>query len=107
MAGVLEQTLAVAGVVITLFAFSKLAGVLVILALIPPLVSARILRKVQIGMWEVRGKLFGRERYLLALLVRERLPPRTQAWAPVNGWRTWWMPHGARWWWSGTRCLRP
>lgn len=72
VAGVLEQTLAVVGVVITLFAFSKLAGVLVILALIPPLVSAKILGKVQIGMWEGLGKLFGRERYLRDLLVREK-----------------------------------
>jgi ATP-binding cassette, subfamily B, bacterial len=72
VAGVLEQTLAVVGVVITLFAFSKLAGLLVILALIPPLVSAKILGKVQVGMWEGLGKLFGRERYLRDLLVREK-----------------------------------
>lgn len=72
VAGVLEQTLAVVGVVITLFAFSKLAGLLVILALVPPLVSAKILGKVQVGMWEGLGKLFGRERYLRDLLVREK-----------------------------------
>lgn len=72
VAGVLEQTLAVVGVVITLFAFSKLAGLLVILALIPPVVSAKILGKVQISIWESMGKLFGRERYLRDLLVREK-----------------------------------
>lgn len=72
VAGVLEQSLAVVGVVITLFTFSKLAGLLVILALIPPLVSAKILGKVQVDMWEGLGKLFGRERYLRDLLARER-----------------------------------
>ena len=72
VAGVLEQTLAVVGVIIALFAFSKLAGLLVLLALVPTMVSAKILGGVQTRMWESLGTLFGRERYLRDLLVREK-----------------------------------
>lgn len=60
------------GVIAAVFAFSPLAGVLTLIALIPPLIYSRHLSRVWESQWETVSPHYDRERYLRELIVRQR-----------------------------------
>lgn len=60
---------AVAGVIITLWAMSPVAAVLVLLSLIPILFLSRRITRINSAMWDDIGPLLWRERYLHGHLV--------------------------------------
>ncbi|MGP5079136.1 ABC transporter ATP-binding protein [Brachybacterium alimentarium] len=60
------------GVIAAVFAFSPLAGVLTLIALIPPLIYSRHLSRVWESQWETVSLHYDRERYLRELIVRQR-----------------------------------
>jgi ATP-binding cassette subfamily B protein len=60
---------AVAGVIITLWAMSPIAAVLVLLSLIPILFLSRRITRINSAMWDDIGPLLWRERYLHSHLV--------------------------------------
>jgi ATP-binding cassette subfamily B protein len=60
------------GVVFTVFSFSILAGILTLIALVPPLLHSRYVASVYERQWEVVSPHYDQERYLRELLVRQR-----------------------------------
>lgn len=60
------------GVIAAVFTFSPLAGVLTLIALIPPLIYSRYLSRVWESQWEQVSPHYDRERYLRELIVRQR-----------------------------------
>lgn len=60
------------GVIATVFTFSWIAGVLTLLALIPPLMYSRYLSRVWEKQWDRVSPHYDRERYLRELITRQR-----------------------------------
>lgn len=60
------------GVIAAVFTFSPLAGVLTLIALVPPLIYSRYLSRVWELQWEEVSPHYDRERYLRELIVRQR-----------------------------------
>ncbi|PWD50244.1 hypothetical protein C8046_05770 [Serinibacter arcticus] len=67
-----EGVISTAAIVVAVATFSRLAGLLTVLALIPALVAGRLLARVWSRYWDAAGPPFGRVRYLGNLLVRQR-----------------------------------
>ncbi|WP_193104446.1 ABC transporter ATP-binding protein [Brachybacterium sp. FME24] len=60
------------GVIVAVFSFSAVAGVLTLFSLIPPLVYSRYLSRVWERQWEEVSPHYDKERYLRELIVRQR-----------------------------------
>lgn len=61
-----------AGVVASVFTFSAMAGVLTLIALVPPILYSKNLAKVWERQWELVSPYYDRARYLREQLVRQR-----------------------------------
>lgn len=72
LVGAIESVVATIAVVAALATFSRLAALLTVLALVPALIAGRLLAGVWRRYWDVVGPIFGRQRYLSNLLVRQR-----------------------------------